>query len=490
MGLTNQQNIIGIWEGTITKIWDAIQFCRIIDNLFFWAQNCLKPKVTQYLSQWRLRYCLDIPKIHSLLEIDTKTAEIVHRIQDRLSSLGLPPNEDLPALVRQTVVFQEVMRQSNKEVKADSTLTEHNKVSKIATSLPSRPRDSNLEATLSGTTGSQQGADRKACPKGKQILHQDSDTMAQENEKGTAESSKLHNRPIFPLNSALKYQKATRDLSHKNKDSAGENSTILEETKGEHHFRSRLLCNYQALTLYTATSSNILTNKQTLNSGLPIVSDAHGRDSNKVYFSDHLQTKTSDAEGNKSPLPRPSKEPDDAYLNIVQRILRPMVSKLENGHVLSLGKQKRQNLDFLHRGKKPLNIKNPSKLLPRKESDKENSSSLLSFSPKPLVSKTFELSFEVTPLLNLHMVGPSLPTSHRHGPYPTLRIRSVEYIEDPWTTSYHLHWGRRRQPLILEPLPSPPASPLKTRIPWKSSYIRVKLPPANPPSVSIKRGVY
>ena len=63
--LTNQQKMISIWEGTITKIWDAIQFCRIIDNLFFWAQHCLKPKVTQYLSQWRLRYCPDVPKIYS-----------------------------------------------------------------------------------------------------------------------------------------------------------------------------------------------------------------------------------------------------------------------------------------------------------------------------------------------------------------------------------------------------------------------------------------
>jgi hypothetical protein len=112
--------MISIWEGKINKIWDAIQFCRIIDNLFFWAHNCLKPKITQYLSQWRLRYCPDVPNIYSLLEKDTRTAEIVHRIQDHLSSLGLSSNEDLPALVRQAVVLQEVVRSSNKEVKVDS----------------------------------------------------------------------------------------------------------------------------------------------------------------------------------------------------------------------------------------------------------------------------------------------------------------------------------------------------------------------------------
>jgi hypothetical protein len=128
--------MISIWEGTITKIWDAIQFCRIIDNPFFWAQHCLKPKVPQYLSQWRLRYCPDVPKIYSQLEMDTGTAEIVHRIQDHLSSLGLSPNEDLPALVRQAVVFQEVMRSSNKEVKADSTPKEEKKLPTAAISLP------------------------------------------------------------------------------------------------------------------------------------------------------------------------------------------------------------------------------------------------------------------------------------------------------------------------------------------------------------------
>jgi hypothetical protein len=79
--LTNQQKMISIWEGTITKIWDAIQFCRIIDNLFFWAQHRLKPKVTQHLSQWRLRYCPDVPKIYSLLEMDTRTAEIIHQFK-------------------------------------------------------------------------------------------------------------------------------------------------------------------------------------------------------------------------------------------------------------------------------------------------------------------------------------------------------------------------------------------------------------------------
>ncbi|RDL30186.1 uncharacterized protein BP5553_10464 [Venustampulla echinocandica] len=482
--------IISIWEGTITKIWDAIQFCRIADNLFFWAQHCLKPKVTQYLSQWRLRYCPDVPKIYSLLEMDTKTAEIVHQIQDRLSSLGLSPNEDLPALVRQAVIFQEVMRWSNKEKKADSASKEQNKHSKATISLPSRPRDSSVEVALSSATGSQQGTDRKVCPREKEILHQDSDIMARKNEKCTAESSKPHNTHIFQPKSALKYQKATPALPHKGRESAGGNSTVLEDTKSEHPIRSLLSYNHQALTLYPATSSNVLTNKQALNSRSPIISDADGRGNDKISFSNQLQIKTSDAGEKKSPLPRPSKEPDDAYLNLPQRILGSMASRIENGHVLSLEKQKRKNLNLLLKGKKLLNIENLSKLSLRKDSDKENSSDRLSFSPNPFVSETFELSFEVTPWLDLDMAGPSLPTRNRHGPYPTLRIGAVEHMEYPRGTSFHLAQCRvdlAPQPIILEPLSPPPASPLKVKIPWKGKYIMVKLPPVDPPSVSIKR---
>jgi hypothetical protein len=170
-----------------------------------------------------------------------------------------------------------------------------------------------------------------------------------------------------------------------------------------------------------------------------------------------------------------------------------MASRIENGHVLSLEKQKRQNSDLLLKGEKPLNIEKPSKLLPRKDSDKENNSDRLSFSPNPFVSKTFELSFEVTPWLDLDMAGPSLPTRHRHGPYPTLRIGAVEHMEYPRRTGSHLDLrsvNLARQPIISEPLPPPPASPLKVKIPWKGKNIMVKLPPVDTRSVSINLKSY
>jgi hypothetical protein len=119
--------MIRIWEGDVTKIWGAIQFCRIIDNLFFWAQQCLKPKVTQYLSQWILRYCPDSPNVNSRLEKDVTTADMVHRIQDRLSSLGIPPNNDTKTLVQQAVILQEAWAISKEKHQLNSRADEEKK---------------------------------------------------------------------------------------------------------------------------------------------------------------------------------------------------------------------------------------------------------------------------------------------------------------------------------------------------------------------------
>jgi hypothetical protein len=450
----------------------------------------LKPKVTQYLSQWRLRYCPDVPNIYSLLEMDTRTADIVHQIQDRLSCLGLSPNEDLPALVRQAVVFQEVMRSSNKEVKADSTSKEEKKLPAAAISLPSRPRDSSLEVATSSSTGAQQGTDPQIRPKGKEIPRQQSELPGGKSEKGTADSSKLYNTHIPKLKSPPKHQIPFLVFPDKDKESTGDNSIVLEDMKSEHSMRYPLSCNFHVLILFPAASTDVFTNKQTLNSKPPTKSEADGRSNNVVSFSDPRKFKTSSTEERKSPLLGSSKEPDDANLNLVQRTLRSMASRVENGHVLSLEKQKRRNVDLLLQGKNLLNMKFPSNSLPRKrkDSDKENSTDGLPSSPNPFVSKTFKLSFEVW--LDLDVAGPSMLTIRRHGPYPTLGVGPMEHVEYPWRTDLHSYICRKnlaRQPSIIEPLPQPPASPLNVRIPWKDKHITVRLPPVSPASASIER---
>lgn len=250
--------MISIWEGTITKIWDAIQFCRIIDNLFFWAQHCLKPKVTHYLSQWRLRYCPDVPNIYSLLEMDTETAEIVHKVQDRLSSLGLSPNEDLHALVRQAVVLREVMRSSNKEVKADSASKEEKKHPATTIPLPSRPRDSSLEVALSSSTESRRGADPRISPKAKEIPYQDDDVLAEKSEKDTAESSKSNNTHMLQLKSPPKHQTSFPVFPDKDKKSTSENPVVLEDIKSEHSMIYPLSCSCHVLIFFSSCLNRCL----------------------------------------------------------------------------------------------------------------------------------------------------------------------------------------------------------------------------------------
>lgn len=195
--------MIPIWEGNVTKIWDAVQFCRIIDNMFFWAQHCLKPKVAQYLSQWRLRYCPDTPNIHSRLEQDTETADMVHRIQDRLSSLGISPNEDIRTLVHQAVILQEVMRSTDEmeilDPKVDDekenapTITALNySKEKLVKVIPSRPKQSGGETQ------------HKINLTSTKILQQDYGSNSDIIDESTAQSSQTHTSLVIRSKSPSK----------------------------------------------------------------------------------------------------------------------------------------------------------------------------------------------------------------------------------------------------------------------------------------------
>jgi hypothetical protein len=145
--------MMGIWNGCISKIWDAIQFCRILDNLFFWSQHILRPQVSHYIDQWRLRYCPEVHNLHSRLEKDLETAELVHQIQDRLSSLGISPNSHLPELIQQAVILQEVVRLNLRKTEpAPKEGPDPNAQDKmeISKKVPSHPK---VNASAVGTSG-------------------------------------------------------------------------------------------------------------------------------------------------------------------------------------------------------------------------------------------------------------------------------------------------------------------------------------------------
>jgi len=51
--------MISIWEGSLEKIWDAIQFCQIVHNLSCWAEDTLRRQTSDLIGQWRAE--LQIP---------------------------------------------------------------------------------------------------------------------------------------------------------------------------------------------------------------------------------------------------------------------------------------------------------------------------------------------------------------------------------------------------------------------------------------------
>jgi hypothetical protein len=78
--------------------------------MFYRAKHVLRHNVSHYIDQWKLHYCPENPNIHSRLEEDPETAELVHRIQDRLSFLQTSPGSNMIELIKQAVILQEVVK--------------------------------------------------------------------------------------------------------------------------------------------------------------------------------------------------------------------------------------------------------------------------------------------------------------------------------------------------------------------------------------------
>ncbi|KAF8849678.1 hypothetical protein BDZ45DRAFT_809789 [Acephala macrosclerotiorum] len=109
-----------IWEGSLCKIWDAIQFCRIIDNISSWAQFILRPKVSQYIDQWRARHLSGpLPGVHNLrlrLEQEPDLLPVVHLIERQLNSLNISSSSELPELVRLILTVKGVLLSATQKV--------------------------------------------------------------------------------------------------------------------------------------------------------------------------------------------------------------------------------------------------------------------------------------------------------------------------------------------------------------------------------------
>lgn len=127
----------------MTKIWDALQFCHIIDNVLFWSQHILMPKLSLYIDQWKIRYCPEVNSRYTRLEQDLETAGLNQRIQDRLSSLNILPTFNISELIQQAVIFQEVTRSSSSGIES-----RQNRTNPVSENGRAGPRKEGLESSM------------------------------------------------------------------------------------------------------------------------------------------------------------------------------------------------------------------------------------------------------------------------------------------------------------------------------------------------------
>ena len=64
--------MVCIWEGSLDKIWDAIQFCQIVRNVSIWAEKYLRKQISDFINQWRAEV-LDPESQESLDPVQTFT---------------------------------------------------------------------------------------------------------------------------------------------------------------------------------------------------------------------------------------------------------------------------------------------------------------------------------------------------------------------------------------------------------------------------------
>jgi hypothetical protein len=230
--------MISIWEGCIDKIWDAIQFCRILDNLFFWSIQCLKPKVTHYLDQWRLRYCPEIPNLYSRLEKDVKTAETVHQIQDRLASLEIPPNNNLLELIQQTVVIQEVLRANLKKAKPNSDAKDEIESSKSDIPFSLRPKAKSPEVSSSTYERTEEGNSVESHVEIEGVQQEGALTDDSDNPDRIQSFSLQEKISMLQPESHRKHGARVTVLSGKSKESIGEGSITAEDSQGWSYTRT------------------------------------------------------------------------------------------------------------------------------------------------------------------------------------------------------------------------------------------------------------
>jgi hypothetical protein len=443
--------MMSIWNGSISKIWGAIQFCRIVDNLFFWSQHILRPKVSHYIDQWRFRNSAEVHKLHSRLKKDLETAELVHRIQDRLSSLNISPNSNLPKLIQQAVILQEVMRSNlPKTEPAPKEGPDPNAQAEIEISkkIPSYPKvnASAVGASVDGVTeeGNQEGGGSKE----EEDKREDDDLDGDRGDSDIYYSAESQADPTLQPEPPEKNSALLADLPVSGEKSASGDSTATENKLGRQstNTKSSTATNF---TFSAAPSKRPPISEHVLKSNSPTGSSTDEKRDREPSFSYPYKFKTSDFEFDQRRLPSHSPKSKSTCSR------EPNSSK-------DLASKKNSN----------------------NRSRSANTSSGL---PNPFIAKSFELSFlgkywryETTIETQWRRVVREL--GPHSAPHKKGTSSSGEYEASDSGRTVRSEPPKRRKPgWQLAEIPKPPLS--RVKIPWKDGRcIIVRLPPVMPAS--------
>lgn len=107
--------MICIEEQSLLNFWGALRLHQIVNDMSFWATMILKPKISMYIDQWRLRHMhgFRVDLFKDRLLFDT-----VQKVEERQKHIGLYRSSNLAEMVRMALIIQEVSS-TNAEIRSN-----------------------------------------------------------------------------------------------------------------------------------------------------------------------------------------------------------------------------------------------------------------------------------------------------------------------------------------------------------------------------------
>jgi hypothetical protein len=417
--------------------------------------------VSHYIDQWRLRYCPEAHNLHFRLEKDLETAELIHQIQDRLSSLNISPNSSLPELIQQAVIFQEVMRSNLRKTEpVPREGTDPNAQDEIESSkkAPSHPK---VDASVMGSSGdglTEEGDQEDGEPKKEENKKgdekEDDDLDGDNGGNDKYYSAGSQDKPTLQSKSP-ENASVLADLSVSCEKSASGDLTATEnKQRRSTDTKSSTATDF---TFPAASSRRPPTSEHVSKSESPPDSSADEKRDSEPSFSYPYEFKTSDFEFKQRQLLSHSHKSKSADLNFEKR--KPLVM------VVSEDSESRKD-----------------------SNSRTGSADTSSAPPNPFIAISFRLSFNVKTWWDILLVEkPSPPAIRDSGPRSALPTQfksniGLDEVDDPSHSGLSVRSEppkRRRPELQPTEMPRPPLS--KVKIPWKGDrFITVKLPPVMP----------